>query len=114
MRDSTASNYNPLATYGDGSCVFNQVGGCTDISANNYNSSATYDDGSCTYTQDTSAPISAPSTVPSRKPFTPVCGAAIFFDVPNVFPPMLCGTSISLSGDNGAIYEIRGLIKMEI
>jgi serine/threonine protein kinase len=43
-----ASNYNPKATFDDGSCVFN-VNGCTDSKAINYNSQATIDDGSCLY-----------------------------------------------------------------
>ena len=48
--DSTASNYNPLATQDDGSCCISGInGGCTDITAINYNSSASCDDGSCNY-----------------------------------------------------------------
>ena len=43
--DSVSSNYNPLATISDGSCVY--VLGCTDNSATNYNPWANQDDGSC-------------------------------------------------------------------
>ena len=56
--DSSASNYNSLATQDDGSCthvstptpVFTTLG-CTDPLATNYNASATQDDGSCNYGQ---------------------------------------------------------------
>ncbi|MBT5089788.1 MAG: S8 family serine peptidase, partial [Flavobacteriales bacterium] len=44
--DSTATNYDPLATVDDGSCVY-CVYGCTDSVSVNYNASATCDDGSC-------------------------------------------------------------------
>src|SRR3989344_3566028 len=44
--DSAATNYNPLATQDDGSCVYD-IYGCTDSSAINYNPAATIDDGSC-------------------------------------------------------------------
>jgi len=44
--DSTALNYNPLATIDDSSCVY-CVYGCIDILACNYDSLATCDDGSC-------------------------------------------------------------------
>ena len=46
--DSTALNYNPLATIDDGSCTY-CVYGCTDSTATNYSVSATCDDGSCFY-----------------------------------------------------------------
>ena len=45
--DSTACNYNPLATWDDGSCL--SGGGCTDPLANNYDINALCDNGSCTY-----------------------------------------------------------------
>ena len=45
--DPAACNYDPLATYDDGSC--NTVYGCTDATACNYVVAATCDDGSCTY-----------------------------------------------------------------
>ena len=52
--DSTATNYNSIATYDDGSCEDctgvsggDNICGCTDSTATNYNSIATYDDGSC-------------------------------------------------------------------
>ena len=44
--DSTASNYNSLATVDDGSCYWL---GCIDSLANNFDSTATVDDSSCTY-----------------------------------------------------------------
>ena len=70
--DTTATNYNPLATIDDGSCVFGILGcmnpladnfnflatiddgsciirGCTDPTALNYDANATVDDGSCRY-----------------------------------------------------------------
>jgi hypothetical protein len=43
--DSTASNYNPLATIDDSSCCY--LYGCTDSIAYNYNPCATIDDSSC-------------------------------------------------------------------
>ena len=46
--DSTATNYDPLATLDDGSCIA-AVAGCTDTLANNYNALANTDDGSCAY-----------------------------------------------------------------
>ena len=47
--DSTATNYNPLATQDDGSCLYppGPVLGCTDPTATNYNIGATVDEGSC-------------------------------------------------------------------
>ena len=48
--DPIATNYDPLATIDDGSCVYPApIYGCTDATANNYNPNATIDDGSCTY-----------------------------------------------------------------
>ena len=44
--DSTASNYNPLATIDDSSCCYSLYG-CTDSIAYNYNPCATIDDSSC-------------------------------------------------------------------
>ena len=41
-----ATNYNPIATYDDGSC---ELVGCTDPAACNHNISASSDDGSCDY-----------------------------------------------------------------
>jgi len=43
-----AINFDPLATFDDGSCIF-ETFGCTDPLANNYNELANVDDGSCTY-----------------------------------------------------------------
>lgn len=49
--DPDADNYNPQATYDDGSCEYppEVIYGCTDSTANNWDGSATVDDGSCTY-----------------------------------------------------------------
>ena len=59
--DSTATNYNNLSTFDDGSCEYpqeedcagvsdgNNICGCTDSAATNYNELATFDDGSCDY-----------------------------------------------------------------
>ena len=44
--NSTANNYDPLATDDDGSCV---ILGCTDADAENYNAAATDDDDSCEF-----------------------------------------------------------------
>jgi hypothetical protein len=44
--DSSKPNFNPQATWDDGSCVDN-IEGCTDPLATNFNSSATIDDGTC-------------------------------------------------------------------
>ena len=46
--DSLASNFNPLATYVDGSCPVIHTG-CTDSDAANYRPVATRDDDSCAY-----------------------------------------------------------------
>ena len=59
--DSTATNYDNLSTFDDGSCEYpqeedcagvsdgNNICGCTDSAATNYNELATFDDGSCDY-----------------------------------------------------------------
>jgi len=46
--DSTAINFDPLATIDDGSCI-SLTFGCTDSTAFNYNSTANSDDGSCCF-----------------------------------------------------------------
>ena len=46
--DPSATNYNPLATVDDGSCIM-PIYGCTDNAATNYNPLANIDDGSCVY-----------------------------------------------------------------
>jgi hypothetical protein len=45
--DSIANNFDPLASFDDGSCVYSL--GCTDPFASNYDSTATQDDGSCLF-----------------------------------------------------------------
>jgi hypothetical protein len=49
--DSTALNFDPLATANNDSCLYPTLG-CTDSLALNYNELATEDDGSCTYPMD--------------------------------------------------------------
>ncbi len=44
--NALATNFDPLATIDDGSCI---VEGCTDPTASNYNANATADDGSCNF-----------------------------------------------------------------
>ena len=46
----TATNYNPLATIDDGSCIGGLTPGCCDPTAINFDPLATCDDGSCLYT----------------------------------------------------------------
>tara|TARA_R110001583_G_scaffold36423_2_gene119925 strand:+ start:597 stop:2045 length:1449 start_codon:yes stop_codon:yes gene_type:complete len=46
----TATNYNPLATVDDGSCIGGLTPGCCDPTATNFDPLATCDDGSCLYT----------------------------------------------------------------
>jgi hypothetical protein len=46
--DPSATNYDPLATIDDGSCIIPTYG-CTDPNAINYDPTATQDDGSCVY-----------------------------------------------------------------
>ena len=48
-----ATNYNPKATFDDGSCYFLVIiYGCTNSEAENYNSQATHDDGRCIVIND--------------------------------------------------------------
>ena len=47
--DENADNYNPEATFDDGSCEYRPIVGCTDETAINYNPEAVEDDGSCVY-----------------------------------------------------------------
>jgi hypothetical protein len=46
--DETALNYDPIAVFDNGTCVF-EVLGCTDSDACNFSASANTDDGSCTF-----------------------------------------------------------------
>ena len=60
--DSTALNYNPLATIDDGSCIY-PILGCTDSLAGNFNPLASIEDGSCLYCDiNTTISSSAPSS----------------------------------------------------
>ncbi|MGC6428479.1 MAG: hypothetical protein ACON4D_02820, partial [Flavobacteriales bacterium] len=49
--DETAFNYNPEATFDDGSCI-PVIEGCTDPFANNYSADANTDNSTCTYCVD--------------------------------------------------------------
>ena len=48
--NSTACNFNALATADDGSCDYTSCAGCTDGAACNYDETATLDDDSCEFT----------------------------------------------------------------
>ena len=77
--DPDANNYNPNATWNDGSCTYYQdlpddgsdlipiIQGCTDQNAANYNSEATVDDGTCIY--------DIPSDLPYLPDIVPLPGA---------------------------------------
>tara|TARA_B100000575_G_scaffold215765_1_gene176482 strand:+ start:3114 stop:6044 length:2931 start_codon:yes stop_codon:yes gene_type:complete len=47
--DEEANNYNPNATFDDGSCEYPPILGCTSPTACNYNAEVTEDDGSCAF-----------------------------------------------------------------
>jgi hypothetical protein len=47
--DSLALNYDPFATFDDGSCNYPIISGCTDINADNFDINAEEDDGSCQF-----------------------------------------------------------------
>ena len=53
--DSTALNYDSLATVDDGSCIY-CIYGCMDSTATNFNPLATCDDGSCSYSSNCNSP----------------------------------------------------------
>ena len=97
---STASNYNPLATIDDGSCIL-AILGCTDVNALNYTSLATSDDGSCVFAYDIAQGVWN---------ITPDCEE---YTVPGI------GTTISLNdqlpetidvqgGENNSLYIVIG------
>lgn len=46
--DDTLPDFDPLATYNDGTCTF-AIAGCTSSIATNYRRAATIDDGTCSY-----------------------------------------------------------------
>lgn len=105
--DPIAENYDPGAIYDDGFCVYMSIYGCKDPTATNYNPTATDGDGSCTY--DTSAPISATPVIYNGAYFTPACGqGVVYFDSPNAFAPMNCGSQVSFGLANKT-FELRGL-----
>ena len=78
--DITATNYNPLATQDDGSCLYPDVKGCTDDIAFNYDPIANVDDGSCCCEPLPGGPISARSICSSKYPpcDIPGCTDSIF------------------------------------
>ncbi|MCF8373278.1 MAG: T9SS type A sorting domain-containing protein [Bacteroidales bacterium] len=53
--DPIAENYDPLATFDDGSCTY--IEGCMDPIALNYMDTATHDDGSCLYIEGCMDPL---------------------------------------------------------
>lgn len=57
---SFAGNYNPLATFDDGSCVEQ---GCTNPEALNYSSTAVFDDGTCVFCDGSGGSIVCPADV---------------------------------------------------
>jgi len=67
--NSEATNYDPLATQDDGSCVFPIIG-CTDNTALNYNQLATKDDASCEYSITVAVAASTGGTVSGGGAFT--------------------------------------------
>jgi len=77
--DPLADNYDPTATFDDGSCFFL---GCTDVSACNYDAGATLDDGSCIYVIDCAG----------------VCGGTSILDAcGNCYDPLQIGTQIGFA-----------------
>ena len=69
--DRNASNFDPGASFDDGSCIA-FVDGCTDRAANNFNPNATRDDGSCTFDPGTSLSVTV-----AASPVAGVTGTAI-------------------------------------
>ena len=71
--DPKAANYNPNATFDDGSCFLAppnnpvNVGGCMDPLAPNYDPNATYDDGSCQFV----CPVTLGCTDPNALNYDP-------------------------------------------
>ena len=96
---STASNYNPLATIDDGSCIL-AILGCTDVNALNYTSLATSDDGSCVFAYDIAQGVW--NITPDCEEYTvPVIGTTISLNdqLPETF-------NIQGSGCNSLFIEI--------
>ena len=96
---STASNYNPLATIDDGSCIL-AILGCTDVNALNYTSLATSDDGSCVFAYDIAQGVW--NITPDCEEYTvPVIGTTISLNdqLPETF-------NIQGAGGNSLFIEI--------
>ena len=53
--DMMAFNFNPNATFDDGTCSYSE--GCTDYNANNFDPDANVDDGSCEYNMGCTNPL---------------------------------------------------------
>ena len=95
----TASNYNPLATVDDGSCIL-AILGCTDVNALNYTSLATSDDGSCVFAYDIAQGVW--NITPDCEEYTvPVIGTTISLNdqLPETF-------NIQGAGGNSLFIEI--------
>ena len=96
--DSTACNYDPLATCDDGLCL--TVYACTDPTACNYDPIATCDDGSCVYDV---------SIVTATNVCTGVCDGEVSVAVSPINP----GTNYTYTIDGGSIIpystNINGL-----
>ena len=104
--DPLASNFNPSATFDDGSCVYD-VFGCTDPTALNYNASATIDDGSCVYTWD--GPIPG-CTDPNATNYCPLCnvddGSCTYVE-PGCTDPMAINYNTTAQIDDGScLYDL--------
>jgi hypothetical protein len=69
-----AINFDPAATFDDGSCIFPPViiRGCTDPNALNFNRNATEDDGSCRYPIIFEPPTTQPPYIPATCREAPV------------------------------------------
>ena len=54
--------------------------------------------------------MTVPANVYNGASFTPTCGAgAVYFDVPNAYAPLNCGTSINFGSADYINYEVRDL-----
>ena len=96
----TASNYNPLATVDDGSCIM-AILGCTDVDALNYLSSANTDDGTCILAFDIAQGVW--NITPDCEEYTvPVIGTTISLN------DELPETIDVQGGENNSLYIVIG------
>ena len=104
--DPLASNFNPSATFDDGSCVYD-VFGCTDPTALNYNASATIDDGSCVYTWD--GPIPG-CTDPNATNYCPLCnvddGSCTYVEPGCTDPTAINYNTTAQIDDGSCLYDL--------